>query len=283
MFYLLPLLFQITGVVAEDPDYYQSPIESCTRAAGPEASYGQVKDCFNIPLQERGVEDVPDFYPSPIEACMRALGPNATYEQVNECFNHKPSKRQVEVELDISDKADNISFPRREAAELFRRDVVEGLTLTSPNCAGKDVPKNFVTVDIVRALADEACDYLDDQVKAKEWGSFYKLVKGVTKSGPSLHPANLMFNAAWALGAVGLKQIDGQTGPLKDFCHKTLQKLATKNEGCTGELKAEKNGLVNGKTVTGGINGGFNIKAGSLQVGGFSISYLPEDTPINQG
>lgn len=272
------LAHSVSGLTVDSstPDYYPFPAGDCLRALGSNPTYEQGMSCFHESLFKRDIEGpgsdilrrgdsdvVPDYLPFPAGDCLLALGPNPTYEQGMNCFHLNLVKRDIE--------GPGFSFPRRAAAEL---------QLSKPMCDDTNVPKQFVTVDIVRAFADAACDALDDKIKTAGIGTFNQMITNtLTKSGPTIHGgANVLLSVTWALSPLALKAVGGQLGDVNQLCHTYVQKLATKGEGCTGELSGYKNGLRT--TVTGGINGVYAIKSGSDQAGLFSIAYLPPNTSM---
>ena len=220
-----------------------------------------------VDLGTRTVVDA-DWVQSNFVKCMKGIYPNfpqgpLTADNAAKCHaeSYKPHKRSATgVASDSEDEGD----------WLEARDDDVALSVTNdPACNSDRLPKNFMIVTDIRAKAHDYCDEMKADLIQNGIGSISPtLANAVTKSANELHGRKaVMLSLVLSANPPALaafKTIQGLDAKIVDVCTKALTTLATKGQGCTGEINSYNAGKAKQMTTTGAIGGAIDISNGQV-------------------
>lgn len=233
------------------------------------------------PLDKRDIN--PQY--STLATCIRRSipeyphgGGKPTTSQVNGCLAEAKSSASTKRSL-------GTSLPSQETRnDLSARNIIEsvikaGQTLSidqKPFCDGEKVHDNFLWVTDIRESAVDICQELNKQISetgiAQDGGVglvVKQFTSGHDKQANQLKDyrkvtatflLNLIPPAKATLDTV--KQI---SSGLDELCHNAIEKIATKNMGCTAEIKYYRPSKAKSFTGTGAIGGFLEVVYGAAK------------------
>lgn len=249
-----------------------------TRAALVAALFYQATVVLTNPvdLAARSAVDA-DWVQSNFVKCMKGVYPNfpqgsLTADNAARCHtqSHKPHKRSA------------TGVPSDSEVEGYgleaRNDVALSVT-NDPACNSDHLPKNFMVVTDIRAKAKDYCNEMKADLIQNSIGSISPtLANAVTKSANELHGGKAVM-LSLVLGAnppalAALKTVQGIDTKIVDVCTKALIALATKGQGCTGEINSYNAAKAKQMTTTGAIGGAIDISNGQVPWFWLAADYL---------
>ena len=205
-----------------------------------------------------------DWVQSNFVKCMKGVYPNfpqgsITADNTAKCHgqSHNAHKRSPIGDTEI------------EGHGLDARDDVALSVGTDPFCDSDRLPKNFMVVTDIRANAQDYCNQMKADLIQRGVGSISPtLANAVTKSANELHGKKAVMLSlvlsAYPPALAALTTVQGIDTTIVNVCAQALTKLATKGEGCTGEINSYNAGKAKSITTTGAIGGTIDIIKDSI-------------------
>lgn len=220
----------------------------------------------NIVVRDNDVES--DWTDSAFVTCMKKTYPNFPngVNDPNTILNCKPShKRSLPV----------------SATDLDTRDLT-GLALADPDCddgANGPLPKNFMIVTDIRAEAQGWCNNMKNKLINRGLGVIDETFNNaVTKTANELRGkksvALSLFFALTPQGRAAIKAGVIADTTLINTCTEAITKLATKDQGCTRDIKWYNAGKAKSETSTGARGGGVDVTFNLDDFGYLNAEYI---------
>lgn len=197
---------------------------------------------------------------TPFVMCMQRACPaypNGICQQivVLDCHNKAKGGKVKRTTIDMVSSAEG---------SLEVRDLPVFTTDPDPACDQTSLPKNFLVVTEVRAGAQAWCQTMKTDLLAKGVGYISQdLATAVTKTGNELHGKKKLLLSlvlsAYPPALTAFQTLKGADTAVVSACTAALVALATKETGCTADLKWYNAGKVRGETSTGAIPGTVSI------------------------
>ncbi|KAF2446597.1 hypothetical protein P171DRAFT_430721 [Karstenula rhodostoma CBS 690.94] len=238
------------------------------------------------PLQSHKRDATPQY--SGVTTCLQKVYPNfpaegkPTPEEARNCLQEQTHAKRADRlhARDESLEAGELIYEPDTGgvATVQPRGLVESVLRLgknlyidkSPFCYGTEVHDNFVWVDDVRAKSNEICQQLREQIDAsglKQDGGvgivFDHLTNGHDKQGHQLKDKRKV-TATYLLTFIppakttidGIKEI---ASGVYDLCNDGIEKLATKDLGCTQDIGYYRPSKAKHYTDTAAIGGQFRM------------------------
>jgi len=206
-------------------------------------------------IPARGVD--PQF--SPFAKCIQQHhagfpkdGSTPTPQETRDCINQlQPHVRRAEALDD-----DVLLYEPEETNAVQARGIIDTAQVLGkqlylnkkPRCDGTEVHDNFVWVEDIVSQADRVCSQLKDKIDAyniKEDGGVATVVdlltNGHDKQGHQLkdnrHVTATFLLSIYPPTNMAITDIKTLAAGIYDLCNDGITRIATKNEGCTADLK----------------------------------------------
>lgn len=244
-----------------------------------------------INISQRAVD--PQY--SPLLVCIRQKHPNfptegkPTPQEMRSCLNETKTKTTRDVQVvspstDAEEEKENeeLLYNPDEKRSVQPRYIIDSVTRLGKSlyldkkatwCAGKTVHDNFVWVENIVSRSKSVCSELKDQIDSsglKEDGGvglvIDKLTNGYDKQGHQLKDKRKV-TASYLLNFVPpakmtINEIKELSTGVYDLCNDGIERIATKGEGCTQDIKYYRPSKAKHYTDTGAIGGTIQMYLG---------------------
>jgi hypothetical protein len=262
-----------------------------------------------IDIPKRAVD--PQF--SPFLTCIRQKHANfpaegkPTAQEIRSCLDeakastNSKAKREAEVAstTPTTDEEEELLYNPDEKRAVEPRYIIDSVTRLGKSlyldkkatwCAGQSVHDNFVWVEDIVSRSKDVCSQLKDQINSsgvKEDGGvglvIDKLTNGHDKQGHQLKDkrkvtASYLLNFA-PPAKMTIDEIKELSTGVYDLCNDGFERIATKGEGCTQDIKYYRPSKAKHYTDTGAIGGTINMYLGdsTSQVADLIIDFFNDD------